>query len=324
MFQKTIQTVLSLLVVVSLGFTSVVPAVASDSDSSSVSDAVDSAMSTDDDEDEDEVTVDEDDEPYICFGEDLTSSQKQTVLSLMGISDFDEDDYTVSYVTNEEEHEYLDDYLDSSTIGTKALSSVLIVAADEGDGITVTTKNITYCTEGMYENALATAGLDDVDVIVAGPFEISGTAALIGAAKAYSEMTGEDVDEDLVDAAIEEIVTTGALEDELSDEDASSLESMIAELKEGVASGEISSDEIKSAIEEAAEEYNLSLTDDQIAQIQALLEKLAGLDLNIDSLVSQAKNIANSLGDLVDSDDAKGVFQKIINFFSSILEKLGF
>ena len=49
-------------------------------------------------------------------------------------------------------------------IGTRALSSVLIEKKDKGNGIKVTTSNITYCTTGMYQNALATAGVTDADV----------------------------------------------------------------------------------------------------------------------------------------------------------------
>ena len=52
---------------------------------------------------------------------------------------------------------------------------------------------------------MATAGVEDVNVVVAGPFNVSGTAALVGALKAYSEMTGETVDEKVVDAAVDEI-----------------------------------------------------------------------------------------------------------------------
>ena len=71
--------------------------------------------------------------------------------------------------------------MDKSVIGSRALSSVLVEGKKDGNGIRVTTKNITYCTPGMYENALATAGIKDADIVVAGPFKISGTAALVGA-----------------------------------------------------------------------------------------------------------------------------------------------
>ena len=150
---------------------------------------------------------------YISLGADLTSDEKAKVLALFGVDEKDLDNYKVVYVTNQEEHQYLDSYISSSQIGNQAWSSVLITEGKKGSGINVTTKNVIYCTTGMYANALATAGVEDVNVVVAGPFNVSGTAALVGALKAYSEMTGETVDEDVVDAAVDEMVTTGSLEE---------------------------------------------------------------------------------------------------------------
>ena len=66
---------------------------------------------------------------------------------------------------------------------------------DDGNGVNVTTQNISYCTSGMYRNALITAGIKNADVKVAGPFKISGTAALVGVMKAYEEMTGKKIPE---------------------------------------------------------------------------------------------------------------------------------
>ncbi len=264
--------------------------------------------------------------PYISFGEDLTADQKQAVLELMGIEDFDEDLYTVNYVSNKEEHEYLDDYLPTSKIGSKALSSVLVEDADTGSGITVTTKNINYCTSGMYANALATAGVDDVDVIVAAPFEISGTAALIGAAKAYSDMEGEEVDEDLIDGAIDEMVTTGEIEEDLTEDEASSLEVVIADLKSKIASGEISSDELEDAIRNTASEYDLELTDEQVAKIKSLLDKLSGLNLDVGSIASQAESLADQVGEVLNdaAGNSGGFFGAIADFFKGILSFFGF
>ena len=124
------------------------------------------------------------DKPYLALGADLSAKEQMTVLSLLGLEDINVDDYDIITVTNADEHEYLDEYLDASVIGTRALSSVLVVGKEEGNGIHVTTKNISYCTEGMYRNALLTAGVEDADITVAGPYSISGTAALVGAIKA--------------------------------------------------------------------------------------------------------------------------------------------
>ena len=106
--------------------------------------------------------------PYISLGADLNAQQKDIVLALLGVTEADLDNYEVLQVTNKDEHEYLDDYLSASVIGTKALSSVRIEKGEEGKGIHVETKNITYCTSGMYTNALITAGITDADVIVSG------------------------------------------------------------------------------------------------------------------------------------------------------------
>ena len=114
---------------------------------------------------------------YLSLGADLTASEKEKVLELLGVDEDDLGEYTVGTVTNEEEHDYLDDYVSASVIGSRALSSVLVVTEDDGSGIDVETSNITYCTSGMYRNALATAGISDATIKVAGPFNITGTAA---------------------------------------------------------------------------------------------------------------------------------------------------
>ncbi len=139
------------------------------------------------------VKADSVDQKYLALGADLTASQKKKVLELLDLDD--NSDYKVITVTNKDEHEYLDSYLSSRVIGTRALSSVTVEQKDDGNGVNVTTQNISYCTSGMYRNALITAGIKNADVKVAGPFKISGTAALVGVMKAYEEMTGKKIPE---------------------------------------------------------------------------------------------------------------------------------
>lgn len=87
------------------------------------------------------------DKPYLSLGADLTEDQKATVLSLMGVDASQLDQYDVVYVTNSEEHSYLDSYIASSEIGSRSLSSVVIVKKDSGSGLDIQTKNISFCTE---------------------------------------------------------------------------------------------------------------------------------------------------------------------------------
>lgn len=256
---------------------------------------------------------------YISLGADLTSDEKAKVLALFGVDEKDLDNYKVVYVTNQEEHQYLDSYISSSQIGNQAWSSVLITEGKKGSGINVTTKNVIYCTTGMYANALATAGVEDVNVVVAGPFNVSGTAALVGALKAYSEMTGETVDEDVVDAAVDEMVTTGSLEDG-TDADNEKVEGMVAYLKEQIANSGNKDKDLDQIINDAANKFEITLNEDQFNQLKSLLEKLGGLHLDLGSLKSQAQAAYDTLKDMgfdiskihIDTEEAKGLLQQII------------
>ena len=72
--------------------------------------------------------------PFISLGADLSDAQKATVLELLGLTKTDLDKDTVVTVTNEEEHKYLDSYLSSDVIGTKALSSCKVVSEKTDTG----------------------------------------------------------------------------------------------------------------------------------------------------------------------------------------------
>ena len=261
------------------------------------------------------------DDVYVSFGADLSDKEKATVMDLMGITDEDLEDYTVGEITNDEEHQYLGDYLDSSVIGSRALSSVMVVLGEDGDGIDVETKNISYCTKGMYTHALITAGIENADVVVAGPFEITGTAALVGAMKAYSELTGKEVSEESMDAAVNELVVTSQMAEDVDSDD---VEQLMAFVKAKVVEEGLDNDEaISKAIDEGAKELGISITDDEKQTIISLMKKIGKLDLNIDSMKSQAKDLFNKLEDMgLDKEQAKNFFQKVIDalqsFFNSI------
>lgn len=262
-------------------------------------------------------SVTEDMKPYISLGADLTNSQKETVYSLLGVNEEDLSNYTMGEVTNDEEHEYLGDYISADVIGSKALSSVLVTKTEEGTGIGVDTHNITYCTSGMYTNALITAGIKDADVVVAGPFNITGTAALVGAMKAYSAMTGEDISDEQKDAATNELVVTSELAK--STGDVEKCEQVIALVKKKVVEdGLDTEEEISDAVSEAADEVGLSLTDDQKQTITKLMNKISALDIDADSLKEQAKDLYDQLSNL----DTSGWWESICEFFSNLIDSI--
>lgn len=243
----------------------------------------------------DDVEIGRNDKPYLALGADLSEEQKSTVLSIMGISPEQLENYDVVYVTNAEEHQYLDAYISSTQIGSKAWSSIVIVEREEGSGLNISTTNINYCTVGMYKNALTTAGVTDADIIIAGPNNISGTAALVGVFKAYRQMTGDAVAENVVDAAINELVITGQLEDSiegLSDEE---VEEFIAYIKSVIAENDLSDEgEINEVIDEACRKYGVTLSVQERQQIVDLLLKITSLGIDLGGVVDYAKSLYDS------------------------------
>lgn len=259
--------------------------------------------------------------PYLLLGADLKASEKATVLELLGVDEDDMESYNVGEVTNAEEHEYLGDYVSASVIGSRALSSVLVQLESNGEGISVETSNITYCTSGMYRNALATAGIEDATIKVAGPFNITGTAALVGVMKAYEEMTGEAIPEESKDAATNELVATGELAESIGD--AEDAEDLIALIKEKVvAEGLDSKEEILGAVEEAANQLEINLSDEDRQLILDLMEKISNLDIDVDQLKEQAKAVYDRLVDMGIDLKSESFWQSVKATLNKVIDKI--
>lgn len=280
--------------------------------------------------------VENENKPYLALGADLSEEQIQIVLDKMGITKDDLKDYDVVYITNEEEHRYLDGYIDSSVIGTNALSSVMVKETDAGSGLRLTTVNINYCTINMYRNALITAGVENADILVVGPFPLSGTAALIGAMKAYEEMSGETLEEEAKTAALAELVITGdVVSSGETEEESDKLQEVIDYIKAEVIAGDISDwEDILAIIEKAELEFNITLTDEQKEQIAGLMQQIADLDIDPTKLLEQAGDLYDKYGetvlaeakeilDSIFTEEVKASFwDGIKNFFSTLWDSI--
>ena len=273
--------------------------------------------------------------PYLALGKDLNEEQLTYVLNEMGIAREDLDKYTVVYITNDQEHKYLDSYIDPAVIGSYSLSCVMVKQNTKGYGIRVTTKNINYCTVSMYKNALLTAGVEDADVLVVGPFPISGTAALIGAWQAYEEMSGKKLDEDAKTAALAEMITIGEISDEVTDADSDKVEELIEYIKaEVIAKGLTDADDIKDVIKEAQEKFGITLTEDQINALVNVMKQIADLKIDPKKLLEQAGDLYNKYGDSVlaeaknalngiITDEVKQSFwDSVVGFFKTLFESI--
>ena len=257
----------------------------------------------------------------VALGADLSASQRATVLGLLDLTEEQLADMDVVQITNEMEKEMLGSYLPASVIGSRALSCVRVEKKNSG-GIDITTKNISYCTEGMYQNALITAGIENADVIVAAPMNISGTAGLVGAMEAYQEITGDEISDENQDAAVNEIVATGELADQIGSSE--NAENLMALVKQDVVANDLTSeDDILKAIDDGAAQIGLTLSDEEKDSILSVMKKISSLDLDVDALKEQASGIYDRLKELgvdMSSWDKDSVIDAITGFFSGIID----
>ena len=253
------------------------------------------------------------------IGADLTDDQIAAVYNAFGIK---RGDAIELRVTNGEERQWLQGYVDESLIGTRSISCVYVELLPEGSGMDVTTSNITWCTGEMYISALATAGITDARIIVAAPFEVSGTAALTGVYKAYEDMTGKKLDNLAKLVSTQELTITGELANEIGGMDSTSivndLKLMLDETQK------MTDDEIRAEIIDIAGRYNVSLTNTQIQQLIDLCRSLEGLDA--DSLKARVEEVQGTLQKVSDAktkvvgfvETVKKVVTSVSSFFDRI------
>ena len=253
------------------------------------------------------------------IGADLTDDQVAAVYNAFGIK---RGDAIELRVTNGEERQWLQGYVDESLIGTRSISCVYVELLPEGSGMDVTTSNITWCTGEMYISALATAGITDARIIVAAPFEVSGTAALTGVYKAYEDMTGKKLDDLAKLVSTQELTITGELANEIGTMDSTSivndLKLMLDETQK------MTDDEIRAEIIDIAGRYNVTLTNTQIQQLIDLCRSLEGLDA--DSLKARVEEVQGTLQKVSDAKTKVVGFvetvKKVVTSVSSFFDKI--
>lgn len=253
----------------------------------------------------------------VSVGKNLTDGQRKDILNYFGV----DENTKVVEVTNQEEREYLGKHIDEKLLGTRAISCAYVEKLDEGEGITVSTHNISWVTEDMYRNALITAGVKDAKVIVTSPVNVSGTAALTGIIKAFEDITGAEVTKLEKDVASEEIAKTAMLGDEIGKEEASEL---VNNVKAYIVANDVKSKKgIKKATEDMAKELNIELTDEQIKEITSLMKRISKLDLNLDEIKEQLKDISGKLDKItIQNEEVKSVLEKILTAIKNFFTKL--
>lgn len=253
------------------------------------------------------------------IGADLSDEQVEAVYGMFGIR---RGEAIELKMTNAEERTYLEGYVDNSLIGTRSISCVYVELLPEGSGMSVTTSNINWCTGEMYISALATAGITDANIVVAAPFEVSGTAALSGVYKAYEDMTGKKLDDLAKLVSTQELTVTGELAAQIGAMDSTAI---VNELKLMLdVTQTMSDDEIRAEIREIASRYNVNLTNTQVEQLLSLCRSLEGLDA--ESLKARVQDVQNTLQKVSDAKTkvvgfVQGV-KKVVDSVSGFFDKI--
>lgn len=265
--------------------------------------------------------ADEVNQSRAVIGANLDEAQVSSVYSMFGLN---KGDAIELKVTNEEERQYLEGYVDESLIGTRSISCVYVELLPEGQGMDVTTNNITWCSPEMYISALATAGITDARIIVASPFEVSGTAALTGVYKAYEDMTGKKLDDIAKLVSTQELTITGELAAEIGSMDSTFIVNELKLMLDETA--KMSDEQIVEQINLISQRYNVSLTDNQVDQLLTLCRSLEKLDSV--SLKAQVEEIQQTLTKVSDAktkvvgfvEKAKNVIVSVKSFFEKIAD----
>ncbi|MFZ7945115.1 MULTISPECIES: DUF1002 domain-containing protein [Bacillaceae] len=252
----------------------------------------------------------------VTLGENLTETQKTTLLEEMGAPT----DVQIVTVSNQEEHQYLGNYVAKSLIGTKAISSSAITIAPKGSGITVKTKNINWVTDEMYVNALITAGVKDANIYITAPISVSGTAALTGIIKAYEISADKTIPEEVKQAANQEMVETAKLGDSIGEKNAAAL---IAKVKEEIAKNKPKNDEeLRKIIEQAAKDLNVTLTADEMQRLIDFFNKLKDLNIDWNQVSDQLNKAKDRISKFLQSEEGQGFLEKIKQFFIWLIDAI--
>lgn len=267
-----------------------------------------------------------DSEKVVTLGANLTEEQRQSMLNYFGVT---EEEVMIVEVNNQEERKYLEGIATESQIGTRTYSCAYIMPTNEGK-INVKTANLTWVSTSMIANTLVTAGIDSCDVIAAAPKEVSGTGALTGIIKAYETVTEEVLDEEKKELAMEELLDTAELGNEIGQDEASAV---MNEVKTQVIKDKITDkEEIKEVIDDVAEYYDVEVSEEQASEVTDLMSNIAQQDYDYDQLKGTMGDLQDKLVDDMDNikesflsktEGGKGFFASIGNFFSSIFGAIG-
>lgn len=250
------------------------------------------------------VTALADSAKVVTLGANLSDEQKASMYKYFGTS---ADQVDTIEVTNTDERKYMEGIATESQIGTRTYSCSYVEPTDSG-GIQVKVANLTFVTSSMIASTLLTSGVENCNVVAGSPIEVSGTGALTGIMMAYEKATGTTLNDDQKAAATDELVTTGDLANDIGQDKA---ENVMNDVKKDVIEGGLTdADDIQNAVENAAKDNNVTLTQEQIDKISDLMKNISQYDYDVKALKNTLDNIDGKSGGFFSNlwSSIKGIF----------------
>lgn len=289
------------------------------------------------------------DKDVYAYGSGLREQEIEETAKLLGITNMDSVNKVI--VNSQDLYKYVKE--ESSDSGM--ISSIFAKKSEKGSGtevIITTPKNITKVSELEYTNAALTAGVSDVKIYVGAVRPVTGTSALTGVYKAF-ELNGEKLDEERVEVANEELETVNAIVQEHKDDKNFTVEqinNVIVYVKEALITNkdetnkEASGESIRNIINEGVQKYDLTNVITQVnidnlvvyfqnfqnssaidsEELKSQLSKWGDtLKEKAGELGEKAGDVIKDAKDYINSDEAQGVFSRILQFLGDIFTRIG-
>lgn len=252
----------------------------------------------------------------VTLGTNLNQQQRQEVLQYFGTKQ----NAQIIDVDISEEREYLSGKVPDAQIGNSTNSCAMITYTSKGSGVNVTTHNINFVTPDAYKSAILTAGINDADVQVTAPIEVSGTGALTGIMKAYEESTGEKIDEEVKQAATSELVTNAELGQAIGDKQANEV---INGIKQEIAEQDPKTEaDLRDIIDQVLAQLGITLTDEQYQQLLDMIKQLAALDIDWNALANNVSGLVGQASDYLQTEEGQGFLAKVQALFNDFIDWL--
>lgn len=263
--------------------------------------------------------------PTFIYGGGLSQDETTQTKGELGIQNQTIEEFPVTGADIEK-------YLNLSQVSTSAMISSVLVER-QGNGVhvdIVTPENITKVTEQQYANAAITAGVEDVQIRVASVKPVTGESALTGVYKAF-EVNGEDLEQDRMIVAQEELETTTDIEENLDENQSGRFNQIIINIKQTINNyyqennTTIDAEELRRIIREEIQNADLGqiITEEQINQLVIFFQNYQQTSA-IDS--EQVRQQLNELGATIsdayeearDSGWFERIWRSIRDFFTNI------